>query len=132
MADNLEHQAHGAHEDSDVSVFAISKFGVGIALSIIVSLMLMAWLLSLLNKEEAQPNTKPSPIAMSNPQKEPPEPRLQDRPLADIRQVRADEDKLLNSYAWIDPDKGIARIPVERAMELVLKEGLPVRGGGAK
>ncbi len=33
----------------------------------------------------------------------------------------------LSNYAWIDPAKGIVRIPVEVAKDLVLKKGLPVK-----
>lgn len=132
MADNLEDQEHGAHEESDVNVFSISKFGIALTLSVLGSVMLMAWLLTFLTKVESDPTAKPSPIAMSNPQKEPPEPRLQNLPLTDIRQVRADEDKLLNATELLDPDKNIWRIPVDRALELVAKEGLPVRAGGSR
>jgi len=32
---------------------------------------------------------------------------------------------LLHHYRWIDKDQGAVQIPVERAMELVAKEGLP-------
>ena len=39
--------------------------------------------------------------------------------------MRADEDQIINQYAWIDPDKGVVRIPVDRAMDLVLERGLP-------
>lgn len=31
----------------------------------------------------------------------------------------------LDSYGWVDRDAGIARIPIERAMDLVAKDGGP-------
>ncbi|MFL6526753.1 MAG: hypothetical protein ACJ8IQ_01515 [Chthoniobacterales bacterium] len=31
-------------------------------------------------------------------------------------------DKNLNSYAWVDKDKGVARIPIEQAMKVTLAE----------
>jgi hypothetical protein len=131
MADNLEPNqgdktAHG-HEEKDINVLAVSKFTIGLTLGVIASLLVVAGLLNFLLKTDPERNAKPSAIALTNPQKEPPEPRLQSTPKIDIRQFRADEDAILNSYAWIDPDKGIVRIPVDRALDLVAKEGLPSR-----
>ncbi len=41
--------------------------------------------------------------------------------------MRAAEEKILHSYGWIDQQKGIVRIPIERAMELTAQRGLPAR-----
>lgn len=40
----------------------------------------------------------------------------------EISKLKAEEEIILNSYKLIDPDKGIYRIPVKRAMELIVKE----------
>ena len=39
-----------------------------------------------------------------------------------LRNLRATEQKELSSYSYIDKDKGSVRIPVERAMELLIQE----------
>ena len=57
----------------------------------------------------------------------PPEPRLQADPVADLRAFRADENAALNSYAWVDRSRGVIRLPIERAMTLLLRRGLPTR-----
>jgi hypothetical protein len=64
----------------------------------------------------------------------PPQPRLQVEPRIDLNQLRAGEDALLHSYGWVDRNAGVVRIPIERAMDLVVEKGLPVRedGGGKK
>jgi hypothetical protein len=36
------------------------------------------------------------------------------------------QDKTLASYDWVDQNNGVARIPIERAMDLLLQRGLPV------
>ena len=41
------------------------------------------------------------------------------------------ENRQLNSYGWVDQSNGIVRIPVERAMDLVLERGLPSETNGA-
>jgi len=37
---------------------------------------------------------------------------------------------VLDGYAWVDKTRGIVRIPITRALELVAKEGLPSREAG--
>ena len=39
-----------------------------------------------------------------------------------LKTAREEDAKALNSYAWIDKNKGVARIPVARAMELTVVE----------
>jgi hypothetical protein len=55
----------------------------------------------------------------------PPAPRLQTNPAQDLAKFRADEDKRLNSYYWIDKQKGIVHIPIEQAMRKLAREGIP-------
>ena len=40
--------------------------------------------------------------------------------------IRAREAKDLNTYQMMDKSKGVVRIPIERAMELIAQRGLPV------
>ena len=37
-----------------------------------------------------------------------------------LQKLKADQHKDVTSYGWIDKDKGIARIPVEKAIELII------------
>ena len=56
-----------------------------------------------------------------------PTPRVQiDNGDQDIADLHAREDLLLGNYSWIDKSKGTVRIPIERAMELIAQQGLPV------
>jgi len=61
-------------------------------------------------------------------QKQFPEPRLQVAPEQDLKVFHAREDAELQTYGWIDKQAGVVRIPIERAMDLLLEKGLPVRG----
>jgi hypothetical protein len=54
-------------------------------------------------------------------------PRLQVSPPLDLEAFRAKEQTELNTYGWINRTSGIVRVPIERAMEMVLQEGLPTR-----
>jgi hypothetical protein len=54
----------------------------------------------------------------------PPEPRLQVGPKADLERVRAYERGRLETFGWTDRDRQIARIPIERAMQLLAERGI--------
>jgi hypothetical protein len=56
-----------------------------------------------------------------------PTPRLQlDDGYQEIADLHKKEDLLLENYTWADQSKGKVRIPIERAMELIAQNGLPV------
>src|SRR5206468_5449842 len=111
------------HEESDVNVRAIFVFGIGlVAMAAVVHLLI--WLLFgyFAARETAQsPAQFPLAVGLDA---VPPEPRLQSNPREDLRQLRAREDELLNSYGWIDRNAGVVRIPIEQAMKMTLQRGL--------
>ncbi len=111
-------------QNRDVDVRGVSKFIAGLAFGIIAAMFLMWFLFDRYAARETRRSPQPEPMALSNPRKEPPEPRLQLAPAMNLKQFRAGEEAVLHSYGWVDAEKGIVRIPVERAMELVAKEGL--------
>ena len=61
----------------------------------------------------------------------PPEPRLQVSAPKDLKQYKAAQEEILNSYGWVDEKAGVVRIPIDRAMDILAQKGLPVRGGAA-
>jgi hypothetical protein len=54
-----------------------------------------------------------------------PTPRLQENPATELARMRAEEQRRVDSYGWVDRKAGIAHIPVERAMDILAKTGLP-------
>jgi len=56
-----------------------------------------------------------------------PTPRLQmDDGNQDLADMHQKEDLLLDHYTWVDKSQGKVRIPIDRAMELIVERGLPV------
>ena len=47
------------------------------------------------------------------------------RPDRDLQAVRAQEDRILTTYGWVDKSRGVVRIPIDEAMRLVAEQGLP-------
>lgn len=62
----------------------------------------------------------------------PPAPQLQVAPQQDLGRYLAEQKQELNSYGWADRQSGAVRIPIERAIDLLLKKGLPVRAAPPK
>jgi hypothetical protein len=81
----------------------------------------MIWLFDLLRPPADVP-------ALARTELRPPEPRLEANPKTTLDQVRARENALLNGYAWVDRDAGIARIPIERAIAILAERGWPAAG----
>ena len=54
----------------------------------------------------------------------PDEPDLPDDPKAKpvAAELRARDRATLSSYAWIDKEKGVVRLPIDRAVELLIEE----------
>ena len=64
------------------------------------------------------------PLAPINPPPtQMPSPPLQSAPSLDLRALRAEKHALLAQYAWVDRAHGVVRIPIERAMDLLIARG---------
>ena len=85
---------------------------------------LALWLyLHTLRQEQQRAEQNVSPLANLRPL--PPAPRLQEAPAEDYQRLREAEETVLNTYGWVDRDKGVVRLPIERAMELLIERSEP-------
>ena len=115
------------HEESDVDIAAIFKIGTGLIILAAV-IGVVVWLLfGYFDGREAANAGVRHPLAAGHELRLPPPPRLQVTPRQDLRDLRAREDQVLNSYQWVDRSAGIVRIPIAEAMKLTVARGLPVR-----
>ncbi len=117
------HHAGPGHERTDADTRKVLMFGVGLAVIIVAACLAMWVTFAYLNVH--QPPTGPPPSPLATGRRLPSEPRLQVSETEDIGKVSADEDKALNSYGWVDKDGGVAHIPIERAVDLILERGIP-------
>ena len=115
------------HEESDVDIRAIFGFGAGmVAVGIVLALAVFV-LFRYFNAREGAKVAPEYPLAVTDENRLPPEPRLQINPREDLQSLRANEDAILSGYGWVDKNAGIVRIPIDRAMTLTLQRGLPAR-----
>jgi hypothetical protein len=112
------------YETSDASPGGLLLFGLAMFLIIGLVLLIAAGVFKYFSASQSL-GAPASPFA--NASQIPPAPRLQTEPRLDLEHLHAREEHLLHTYEWVDPNAGIVRIPIERAMELVLQKGLPVR-----
>ncbi len=136
MAEHINHDPEPGQEDpipnpsvsfekAEEDVKAISGFGIGLAIGIVVVVFAMWGLFEWFYAREDNANPIVSPVILSEGPQLPPEPRLQSVPRLDLKALREGESQILTSYAWVDPARGIARIPIADAMKIVAAKGLP-------
>lgn len=122
----------GGHETRDVSARPVVLAGVGLLVLLLATSAGAWWLLAHYQAREARRSPPASPLAREYGRAEPPAPRLQTDPLADLRALRAEEDARLFGYGWVDRDAGIVRIPIERAIDLLAERAAAARAGRAR
>ena len=52
-------------------------------------------------------------------------PLLQVQPEQDLKSMQRQNAIDLNSYGWVDQPAGVVRLPIDRAMDLLVQRGLP-------
>jgi hypothetical protein len=113
------------HEERDIRLRPIIVMGIGLVVLAGASLLAMVLLFDYLAARRVELAPPPSPILETG--RPPPEPRLQTSPQQDMRVMRRQEDAMLQSYSWVDRQAGVVRIPIARAMEILVERGLPAR-----
>jgi hypothetical protein len=118
--------------DAEIDLKTIVGSVVGLAGATLIVLALM-WGMGIVFKEAEEAKDRPPPAmseAMIDPI--PPGPRLQSSPPRDMDEMRAQDREALTTYGWVDPAAGVARIPVDRAISIVVEKGLGTASGPKK
>lgn len=115
------------HEESDVNVSAILGYGLGLIVVAVIVHVLLWWLLGVYQSQAERAQTQAYPLAAGREDQRVVGPRLQEHPQQDMRELRRKQEALLQGYAWINRQGGVARIPIEDAMRIVVERGLPMR-----
>jgi hypothetical protein len=121
MEHSIQPTPNGAgHEKREVSVpFIVVSLAVLLVGTFLVALLVVGifqFFNHTYNPEQAAKQAQPQI---------PPEPRIEVEPWQQLQSVRAREDHILSSYAWVDQKDGIVRIPIDQAIDELAKKGLP-------
>lgn len=133
----MAHHPHGpldnpdtVHEGSDVNVRAIIWFVV-VLTAIVLAVDVAMWgMFRVLDHFEKKNDPVVNAFApQGNPVNQgPPGPiPLQTQPWQDLKVFRAGQTAHLHGYGWVDETTGVARVPIDKAKEMLLKQGIPVR-----
>jgi hypothetical protein len=115
------------HEESDVNVGAIIRYGIGLLLVGAVVHIFLWWLLGTYERQNERAQTQVYPLAAGQQDRLPPLPRFQENPQQELQELRAKQKAQLEGYGWVNKEAGVARIPIEEAMKMVIERGLPTR-----
>jgi len=119
------------HEHTDIDPAVGYKFGLWLFVSMLASLGIVYGSFWFFEGQHRDANTAAMkyPLAVGQ-KKEPPVPNLQKQPFKDLYMLRQNEAEMLGSYGWVDKDGGVTRIPIDRAIDVMLERGFPARTGG--
>jgi hypothetical protein len=109
----------------DVNIRGVLLFGLWLAVAAIVVQVGVWALYRVLARQESGRERPLPPLVVSNLQRTPPEPRLEPQPLAPRAKLTEEENGILTTYGWVDKGRGLVRLPIDRAMELLVQQGLP-------
>jgi len=130
MAEHIDHPV-SQHEERDLSVRGILIFFV--ALGVMMLLMLIVTTVTMTIDSGRGPSMPIPPSSLANAPGPtlPPEPLLEAVPGQQWQQLRSNDADTLNTYGWVDQKAGIVHIPIERAMQMIIQQGLPTRPTGS-
>lgn len=116
------------HEHTDIDPSVGYKFAVWLAVAMLLSVAIVYGTFFFFEGQQqaADVVAQKYPLSVGLP-KQPPAPNLQNQPFKDIYNLRHSETEKLSTYGWVDKEGGIARIPIDRAMEVMLQRGFPAR-----
>jgi len=75
-------------------------------IGVVVTIAIVIWLIAMFNIELSKEVERKEAM----------------RPPVEIQQYRAEQESRLHGYEWVDTEAGVVAIPIERAMEIVVRE----------
>ena len=144
MSDEIIGPGHSGHEveyeHEDLGTRGVFAFMIGLAVTGIVIYFIIVGMYSFLDKYERSQMSTASPLMTSpgaisrvvtqadidNAFKDNGAPMLETNERGQLRDFLMNQENRLNSYGWVDEKAGVAHIPIERAMDLIVQRGMPV------
>jgi hypothetical protein len=117
----MPHTPNGAgHEHSEISVRTVVVSLAALLIGVVMVVFLVIGIFRFFHSENHIDQT-----IKDYQQQIPPEPRVEERPYEQLASIRAREDHVLSTFAWVDKNQGVVRIPIEQAIDKLAQQGLP-------
>jgi len=125
------HKPHNAsatpgYEARDTNVGAIVNFLAILAVVLVLSGLVCWGMFKIFSTHAVNQPATDSPFADTR--QLPLGPQLQVNPREDWLKFRRGQEDSLQTYSWENQSAGLARVPIQLAMELLVKKGVPVQG----
>ena len=137
MSEEIKHPAKdpGAEfERQDLSPRGVYAFLAGLAAACVVVAFILLGLYHFMDAYQRTHQAPQNPLAQPTVETRQvpsqtilkfPAPRLEQNERTEINHFRRNEENQLHSYGWVDQQAGVVRIPIARAMQLIVQQGLP-------
>jgi hypothetical protein len=112
------------YERRDVNVRGLFYFAFWMAVVLAVTMLGMKWTFDYFKRVQPLGATS-SPLVRPGQRVVTPPPLLQIKPHQELVDYCAAQQGAVNSYGWVNQESGVVRVPMDRAMDLVLSRGLP-------
>ena len=116
--------ANATREYTDIEPSIAWKFAIWLTVAMGISAAIVYGTFWLFESREASASKAAQvfPLAVGQ-DRTPPAPALQTQPFKDIYLLRQEENERLLGYGWVDKGTGVAHIPIEDAMRLLVERG---------
>lgn len=115
----------GSALDGELNIRLVAWLTVGLLVILALAAVAM-WLLGFGIRDRLVAGDPPPPaLPEARLEHRPPAPNLQVDPRQQLLDLRADEERILTTYGWVDEGRGLTRVPIERAIDMLVEEGLP-------
>src|SRR5579862_7378095 len=118
-----------SYEATDANTGGVLNFLVVLGIVLVVAGLVSWGLFRYFSAHAVDQAASESPFADSR--QLPLGPQLQVNPREDWLKFREQQEQSLETYAWENRTAGTARVPIEVAMQLLVKKGVPVQGAAA-
>ncbi len=141
MSNEQLNHGHGTEfESEDLSTRGVFAFMIGLAVTGFVIYFIIVGMYKFLDNYERSQMATASPLMTSKGAisrvvtqddmdkmfKDNGAPMLETNERGQFKDFLLNQENQLNSYGWVDEKAGVAHIPIEQAMDLIIKRGLPV------
>ena len=117
---------NSGYETRDADAGGVLKFLVALGVVLVVAGLVSWGLFHYFSAHAVNQAASESPFAETR--QLPLGPQLQVNPREDWLKFRAEQEQALETLAWENRTTGIVRVPIEVAMDLLVKKGVPLQG----
>lgn len=107
---------HVDYERSDVGLRLVGWLAAGLATFVVVTPLVLPLMFPLSTKH-ITPASRPAMSSNAPP--------LEVTPRLTLQATRQEDARIARSYGWADRSRGEVRIPIDRAVDVLLRKGLP-------